>query len=532
MKKIFLTIIALSIIALTGCESSSVSNDKTYQLSVKNNNALKLYNSAQLKSVRGDYSGSKADYEAALRIEPDFIMVLLNINENNVIKKTRYIKRAYDNYENATESEKIFIDLTRKDIDDEKREILLLKLVELNPNSSDAHRRLGNFYGNRNIEKRELYYSKALKINPNNILIKRSIFNRKFRAGFFNENAINDRNFFKFKDSVEVFEKVINELVSIDSLNVSLYRDIGDKYRQSTLYLDRSLEYYLKGADIAGLEGNSYRAELLHTAGNASFLMGKIDDAFGFYNQSLDVEFDPFLKMKRIYQLSTAYFFDQNHDSAIKILNDFENQLNTFGFNKSEINQALISIYWYKSFIYADMGDKSKSYYSWEKFQTLADDLIDEVDDIRSFVSSRNQRYGNVASGLNDRISRADPELREVDNILINVLNMDLDNANKLIIESGKEFISIKFIISYLKSDFDEMNRIVSNGFDPFRVNIYEGGMISRFYYGKYLIDQNKMDEAKNAFFRLANIRGFGFPVGHIKKKSIEIFNSMSQDLN
>ena len=178
------------------------------------------------------------------------------------------------------------------------------------------------------------------------------------------------------------------------------------------------------------------------------------------------------------------------------------------------------------------MGDKSKSYYSWEKFQTLADDLIDEVDDIRSFVSSRNQRYGNVASGLNDRISRADPELREVDNILINVLNMDLDNADKLIIESGKEFISIKFIISYLNSDFDEMNRIVSNGFDPFRVNIYEGGMISRFYYGKYLIDQNKMDEAKNAFFRLANIRGFGFPVGHIKKKSIEIFNSMSQDLN
>ena len=101
----------------------------------------------------------------------------------------------------------------------------------------------------------------------------------------------------------------------------------------------------------------------------------------------------PSPKMKRIYQLSTAYFFDQNHDSAIKILNDFENQLNTFGFNKSEINQALISIYWYKSFIYADMGDKSKSYYSWEKFQTLADDLIDEVDDIRSFVSSRNQRY-------------------------------------------------------------------------------------------------------------------------------------------
>ena len=47
MKKIFLTIIALSIITLIGCESSSVSNDKKYQLSVKNKNALKLYDSAQ-----------------------------------------------------------------------------------------------------------------------------------------------------------------------------------------------------------------------------------------------------------------------------------------------------------------------------------------------------------------------------------------------------------------------------------------------------------------------------------------------------
>tara|TARA_A100001011_G_C14311027_1_gene845606 strand:+ start:1480 stop:3081 length:1602 start_codon:yes stop_codon:yes gene_type:complete len=533
MKKIFLTIIALSIITLIGCESSSVSNDKKYQLSVKNKNALKLYNSAQLKSERGDYSGSKADFEAALRIEPDFIMVLLNINENNVTKKTRYIKRAYDNYENATDSEKIFIDLTRKSIDKEKREMLLLKLVELNPNSSDAHRRLANFYGNSNdTEKRDLHNLKALKINPNNMQIKRSIFNRKYRAGFFSESAINDKNFFNFKDSVEVFEKEINELVSIDSLNVSVYRDIGDKYRQSTLYLDRSLEYYLKGVDIAGLEGNSYRAELLHTAGNASFLMGKIDDAFKFYNQSLDVEFDPFLKMKRTYQLSTAYFFDQNHKAAIKILDDFENQLISFGFNQTEINQALISIYWYKSFIYADMGDKSKSNYSWGKFEIFADKLIEEVDDIRSFVSSRNRRYGNVASGLNDRISRADPELREVDNILLNILNMDLDNAEKLIIESGKEFTSFKFIMSFLNSDANEINRIISKGFDPFSSNTYEGGMISRFYYGKYLIDQNKMVEAKNTFYKLANIRGFGFPVGHIKKKSIEIFNSMQQYSN
>jgi len=109
---------------------------------------------------------------------------------------------------------------------------------------------------------------------------------------------------------------------------------------------------------------------------------------------------------------------------------------------------------------------------------------------------------------------------------------MDLDNAEKLIIESGKEFTSFKFIMSFLNSDANEINRIISKGFDPFSSNTYEGGMISRFYYGKYLIDQNKMVEAKNTFYKLANIRGFGFPVGHIKKKSIEIFNSMQQYSN
>ena len=41
-------------------------------------------------------------------------MACLDINETNIEKKNQYLKRAFDNYNNATETEKIFIDLERE----------------------------------------------------------------------------------------------------------------------------------------------------------------------------------------------------------------------------------------------------------------------------------------------------------------------------------------------------------------------------------------------------------------------------------
>ena len=52
--------------------------------------------------------------------------------------------------------------------------------------------------------------------------------------------------------------------------------------------------------------GKSYRSELMHTAGNASFLIGHIDESFKYFKESVEIEFDLYPKMKRVYQLATV----------------------------------------------------------------------------------------------------------------------------------------------------------------------------------------------------------------------------------
>ena len=121
MKKLTVTLLITIIFFVSCSESTEKISDSPYKLSIKNEKAYELYKSAKIKSQRGDYVGSKLDFEACLRIEPDFIMACLDINETNIEKRINYTKRAFNNYDNATETEKIFIDLSREKNDENRK---------------------------------------------------------------------------------------------------------------------------------------------------------------------------------------------------------------------------------------------------------------------------------------------------------------------------------------------------------------------------------------------------------------------------
>ena len=323
MKKLILITLISTISFISCSENSENTSDKPYKLSIKNEKAYELYKSAKLKSQRGDYVGSKLDFEACLRIDPNFIMACLDINETNIVKKNNYTKRAYENYDNASETEKIFIDLSRVK-NDEERLSLLNRLASLNPNNSDVFYRLGSYYLNKDHNKFKENFDKALSINPNNWDVNRTIFFRKYPGGGSGSSLYKTTdNFFIFPDSINSLESDIKKLIDIDTLNVQVYRKFGDIWRQSN-DLEKAKYYYLKGAELCSVEGNSYRSELIHTAGNATFLMGDIEESFKYFNESLEIEFDLYPRMKRVYQLATAYLYDQNHEKAIETLENYE----------------------------------------------------------------------------------------------------------------------------------------------------------------------------------------------------------------
>ena len=517
MKKQILIFLISTLSFISCSENSEKTSNTPYNLSIKNEKAYELYKSAKLKSQRGDYVGAKLDFEACLRIDPNFIMACLDINETNIEKKNQYLKRAFNNYNNATETEKIFIDLEREN-QYEKRIELFKSLININPKNSDAYYRLGNFYrqGNKLSESKSLL-NKSLKLNPNNWLTNRALFGIKY-AGYGDPGVgKNDENFYNFPDSISMLESDIKMLISLDTLNAAAYRKFGDIYRSSK-YIDKAKEYYLKGVGVCNYEGNSYRSELMHVSGNATFLLGQVDESLKYFKESVEIEFDLYPKMKRIFQLAIVYLYDQNHKEAISVLDNFESGLNQIGFNESEINQIMVSIYNYKAFFYADMGNKRESYKCWDIFKKYADKVYEEFPEFdSSFIQQRNAALG-LNSGLNDRLIRITPKNMESDFIWLNLLNGDLDSAKKIMDSSdlGSNVKSSLYLIYFsLNKDYVNASKLISKYEDN---SIWWNG--GNFFYAKLLLRNNMIEESRKIFNNIADGRFFGWTSGLFRKKA------------
>ena len=86
--------------------------------------------------------------------------------------------------------------------------------------------------------------------------------------------------------------------------------------------------------------------------------------------------------MKRVFQLATGYLYDQNHSEAIRVLDNYEKNLNSSGFNESEISQILVSIYNYKAFSLQIWGKKINGFFS--EFKKYAKIVLEELPDFNS----------------------------------------------------------------------------------------------------------------------------------------------------
>ena len=519
-------IFVLLLIIISSSCNDGVDSDKVseYELSTKNEKAVELFRSAELKVQRGDTSGAKIDYESALRIDPDFIMVLLRINETNIVKKDRYLKRAIENFDKATESEKIFLSLSSSNNPDE-RLALLKKLVELNPNSSDANWRLSSFYRNQGdqISFRK-YLDKALAIDPNNWLANRTKFGINYPGFGDPGQAKTDANFYQFPDSIKQLEQDISKMIQLDTLNAAVYRKFGDLYRTSS-FLDKAKYYYLKGVEVCDYGSNSFRSELLHVTGNATFLLGQVKESLYYYNESVDIEFDPYPKMKRIFQLATVFLFDQNHKKAIEVLDNFEKGVKNFGFNDSEITQALVSINYYKAFFYANMGNKIKSYQAWDSFVRHADNVLDEIPDFdQSFITKRNASMG-LNSGLNDQLNKILPNIRSIDYLELLILNGDYKKAaDKMNNTDLSDRVTNS--LNLLRYNLSGQHQKAANLNDKQIIN-NSFGLYYRFYLSKSLLELGRLEEAKPIIEQISNNRFFGWKLGLVKKQAQEILKNL-----
>ena len=237
------------LISCTGIKETSSS--PKIPISAKNQTAIEFYKKAELKKSRGDIVSAISDYKTALRIEPSFLMAAINIPISDKFLKTNYIKNATAAIENLTPSERLIFNIYNSDSIEKKRNFAE-KLVELNPNSSEAKFILASLYfgGYGSVQKKGLeILSDIVKSDPKFYNAHRAIFNSQYPRFDWRKQ----KEIAKNKDSLSLLETRIDNLISLDTLNPAIYRQFGDVYRG--IDPNKTKEFYLKGLDICNRQG-------------------------------------------------------------------------------------------------------------------------------------------------------------------------------------------------------------------------------------------------------------------------------------
>lgn len=532
MKKIFLYVfVHVFLITCTNIEDTSSS--PKIPISAKNQTAIEFYMKAELKKSRGDIVSAISDYKTALRIEPTFFMAAINIPISDKFLKTNYIKNATAVIENLTPSERLIFEIFNSQSIEKKRKFGE-KLVELNPNSSEAKFILASLYtiGFGYIEKKGLeILNDIIESDPKFYNAHRSIFNSQYSSFDWRKQ----KEIAKNKDSLSLLETRIDNLISLDTLNPAIYRQFGDVYRG--IDPNKTKEFYLKGLDICNSQGNSFRSELILSVAYANFLLGKEGQMFEYLQEAIDVEFEPFLKIKRIFQFVNICVGIENYDRGIAKLNSLESDLIQFGLNDKNINQFLVSIYYFKSIIYALMEDDVNSMISLKNYLSASKKVLVDIPNLDyTYVEERNRQLSGIGiiGGLDDRLFMATELNQHRNSIFINILNGKFDDAKKIIDEpkinklSAREKIFYDDLTSFkmgrynevIKSRLDNQNLIENEQFNGF-FNMWHTSI-----YGLSLHRNGDITKAKDLFYGMANSTGFNFNGLIFKQRAKNIYFS------
>ena len=532
--KTILLIVLLGFIYTCESENKSSNRNIEYPVSCSDENAINFFKDAELKKLRGDLLGAKSDYESALRIDPSFIMAALNINEPNDFRKKNFLDVAIDSQKDPTEFEKILIDFYRAK--DRSAQINIAdSLISRFPDFSEPLFIKSNLYGNNRGDIRVPLLRKAAEINPNSQKIQLSLFRSKYNL--FNYGASNLIELSNNSDSISNIDLQINKIISLDTLNAAMYRSFGDIYRY--LDLKRCSELYNKGLDVCNSQGNSFRAEMLITVAYASYLNGgKFSDVLSIINQAIESEFDPLLKMKRYFQYHIMSMFEEDYENAIAILDNLEEDIRSFGFTPSLINETMVSIYNYRSIAHALNGNKDKSFEDLQFFKKFSNLVLQDTPNLDgNYITKRNSTLVGIVGGLDDKLIMATEKNQIYFEIFVNILNDNSSKAIRMINNSKSlstiEIENLSFFNDYKTKNYKKIlnsfqknqNQILSENFAN---SPYISGNYIKFIYALVLHENNyKPEYVKKIIKPISDVRGFGYGFNFFLKDAKELYKNL-----
>ena len=317
-------------------------------------------------------SGQKAreHFNQALELDPAFTSAYIyrSFSSGSTEEFNEDTESALANMESASDGEKMLAEINQTFIDNNsaKRMELLLKMVEMYPESARAYTNLGGEYSalNEN-EKARVEYKKAVDINPDWV------------GGW---NALGFSFLFSDPKDFAKAEEMFAQVVEMEPKEARAMVNLGDCYRAQN-DLGKARDAYAKSIELDATDPVGYLKK-----GHANSFLGNLDEARQDYQNSR--QYDEYKGFNLVFEAFT-YLYEDNPDGSLEWLENQVANMADLGVEGSRLTQSKMACINTCAMIAMHSGKVDHI----KELVSMRSEISDQIsDDINSEEGRKNQK--------------------------------------------------------------------------------------------------------------------------------------------
>ncbi len=537
-------IVAILLVFFNSCSEEKV---KPIELPISslNSEAISFFNKAEIHRENLEFDEANKNYRLALDLDPNFILALINKEDNGIInyrtidlsnKNTDFLETIISQ---GTDYEKILFEMYKipyrasDSVLTNKRLKLAQKLVDLYPNlvaplnilQAQLSPSLSDSNKDFLIIKRNTIL-KAIELFPKSHVAYEALLSLDFGGAGYSSKFRSDPGFY------QLFESKAEDFLSKFPNSPLILRKAANIYRNSYDYIDqnrykKSLDLYDKLLSILEAKNSSFYGPVLKFKADLLLNVGQKIQSYSTMKLAIDSSSSVAQKIESYFQLFVLYIAGGDYIDAIKEINTFDQKLDD-GFFDSDGNEIIeslwlkskVSLNLYKAIIYAhanqyDRANNSLKDYKDYAFKTIEYFEIKNINDFQKYYTQNDLPKANV------KWNTIHPQALSFYEAWVAVLTGN-DERYNLIIKNITNGSVLKGIYNVMKGNYERGIEILSKS-----GNQFNSSQFNRYFRAQALIGLGRIDEAKSTLNYLRYMPYINFDAAFVKYRAAKLYESM-----
>tara|TARA_Y100001958_G_C21239967_1_gene567364 strand:+ start:227 stop:1735 length:1509 start_codon:yes stop_codon:yes gene_type:complete len=501
LKKVLLS----TALILSACSSIE---DMPLPITSKSEKAIEFYEKGRYLQEQGEDYEASQNYEAALRIDADFVLANLNVQVEDPVQRRKYRDVAVSNKENVSDAEKLQVEIWMAYRDQENDKVIGLakELTKKYPNSSESHIVLGDAYINQYMfEEGMASFEKAIEINPNSF---RGYYGLVARHVVLGGPIMLPK---EQRDEVKA-KKYSEELIRIRPNSPVVYQIRANIERNASNF-EEANKLYQKMIDVCNENGSLLKTTALLISGHNLMFSGDTEKAMNNYNEGIAIAATPQRQHNITFYKVYAHLLDNNYYEALNTLDGMLEIADQTSTSKERVIGNKAVIYWNKMMVHAHNQEKEKAFESLDKMIEYSEMNVDKDNNrqVRGFNGNK-YRFSAWINALFGNYQKAKDQLKEH----LKYVDKEKDGPTAM-----NNYYAISGMVSLMEGDPEKAVQSFEN-----RNQQAEGEIYYNYFYGLALKAVGRTDEANEVFRFISNFNFLGWTTGVVRNMAQKALDS------